>query len=167
MPDPAELLAVARLLSDTTTRPSDAQLRRAISTAYYALFHRVVRIAANRFMGPGCENSAGFSLIYRSFDHGRMRQVCESLDKPTLAQAQQRQLGRTAVSQDMRNFAQEFYVLQEARHQADYDPSFSVEPSDVLGLISEAEAGLAALDRADPEERADVLALMMVPKPRA
>jgi len=95
-----------------------------------------------------------------------MRQVCESLDKPTLAEAQRRQLGRTAVSQDMRNFAQVFYVLQEVRHLADYDPSFSFDPSDVLDLILEAEAGVAALDRADSTESADILALMMIPKPR-
>jgi hypothetical protein len=65
MPDPSELLAGARLLSDASGAipPSDAQLRRAVSTAYYALFHKVVRAAAERFMGPAHENAAGFSLL--------------------------------------------------------------------------------------------------------
>jgi len=57
MPDPAELLSVARLLSTIGSEPrsDDAQLRRAVSTAYCALFHKVLRAAAQCFMGAGQE----------------------------------------------------------------------------------------------------------------
>jgi len=42
------LLAAARRLSDASRQPppTDAQLRRAVSTAYYAVFHTVLRAAA-------------------------------------------------------------------------------------------------------------------------
>jgi hypothetical protein len=53
VPDPSELLSVVRLLSNAgTTPPSDVQLRRAVSTTYYALFHKVLCVADERFMGP-------------------------------------------------------------------------------------------------------------------
>ena len=59
MPIPFEFLALARSLSAGSDglRPNDAELRRAVSTAYYALFHKVVHTAADRFMGPGQQNS--------------------------------------------------------------------------------------------------------------
>jgi uncharacterized protein (UPF0332 family) len=58
MPDPAELLAVARQLANSLPQPNDAQLRRAVSTAYYAVFHKILLAAAERFMGPGTESTA-------------------------------------------------------------------------------------------------------------
>lgn len=164
MPDPSELLAVARLLSDANgpNPVSDAQLRRAVSTAYYALFHKVLRAAAERFMGPGQENAAGFSLLYRSFDHRQMRSTCEALQVSTLKEKYKRHLGRTAVSQDMRDFAGAFPSLQDARHLADYDPAYQLLPSNVSSLIDTAKVGMDAFDRVAPDERTDVLALMMV-----
>jgi uncharacterized protein (UPF0332 family) len=55
MPSPSELIAAARFMV-TASDPSeltDARLRRAISTAYYAVFHTVLHAAAKRFMGSG------------------------------------------------------------------------------------------------------------------
>jgi len=147
--DPLDLLAVARLLA-ADVQPSEAQLRRAVSTAYYALFHRVLQAAAGRFMGLDQENSAGYALIYRSFDHRHIKAVCEGLDVSTLKDSLKRQLGRNAVSQDMRNFANSFPRLQEARHLADYDPQAVFPHADVLFLIDTAAA-----------EQADILALML------
>ena len=164
MPDPAELLAVARLLSNASapTPPSDARLRRAVSTAYYAVFHMVLGIAARRFMGPDQEHTAGYALIYRGFDHGRMKDICGKILSPTLSARYQILLRKTSVSQDMRDFAKAFPAIQEARHLADYDPMTQFLPSDVSSLIDSAEVARAAFDRVEPAEQADVLALMMV-----
>ena len=161
MLDPVDLLAVARLLA-AEAHASDAQLRRAVSTAYYALFHRVLRAAASRFMGLDEENSAGYALIYRSFDHRHMKAVCEGLDVSTLKDSLKRQLGRNAVSQDMRRFASNFPVLQEARHLADYDPQGVFLHADVLSLIDTAAVAIEAFDRTTADEQADILALMLV-----
>ena len=164
MPDARALLSVARLLAGSTAPqgPGDAQLRRAVSTAYYALFHHVLRRAAEQFMGPGSEGSAGYALIYRGFDHGRMKAVCEALDVPTLKEKFRFSLKRSAVGQDMRNFASTFPALQEVRHLADYHPSVVFAPSDVASLIDTAEVAIEAFDRAPADERADVMALLMV-----
>lgn len=163
MPDPSDLVAVARLLlsAGPATPPSEAQLRRAVSTAYYALFHKVLRAGAERFMGVGKQRSAGYGLIYRGFNHGRMKTVCASLNVATLSKTLQ-QLGRIAVSQDMRDFAGAFVALQEARHLADYDPSTVFTLSASTDLVDVADAAMTAFDRATPDERADVLALMLI-----
>lgn len=162
MLDPVDFLAVARLLSASGTSPSDAQLRRAVSTAYYALFHTVLQAAARRFMGPKQESSAGYALIYRSFDHRQIRTVCEALNVHTLKDSLKRQLGRSAVSPDMRNFANAFSLLQDARHLADYDPAAIFLLTDVFSLIGSADAAIEAFERVASVEQADVLALMLV-----
>lgn len=165
MPEPSsDLLAVARLLAtvEDGTEPTGARLRRAVSTAYYALFHKVSRAAALRFMGPDQENSAGYIMIYRSFDHRHMKTVCQALQASTLKERFRNHLRRNAVSQDMRDFAEVFPELQEARHLADYDPAVAFLPEQVSALIDSATAAITAFDRVAPDELADILALMMV-----
>lgn len=164
MPDSADLLAVARsLLSVDSTSPAfEAHLRRAVSTAYYALFHHVLRSAAERFMGFETRHSAGYDVIYHGFNHGRMKTVCEALNVAFLGKSLARQLGRSSVSQDARNFAGGFSTLQDARHQADYDPSVLFVPSDASGLVEAAYAAMTAFDRIAPDEKADILALTLV-----
>jgi shikimate 5-dehydrogenase len=137
MPDPNELLAVARLLIDETSGPaSDAQLRRAVSTAYYAVFHKILRETADRFVGPDHSSKAAYRLVYRNFDHNRVREVCLRL------------------SLEMRDFASSFPFLQSARHRADYAP-------DAANHIAAAQTAMAAFDQTAEAERTDVLALMM------
>lgn len=164
MLDSAELLDAAKLLVDAprTTPPSDGQLRRAISTAYYALFHKVLDAAATRFMGTGNRDQPGFALLYRGFNHARMKAVCKGVDVARLSPTYARQLGVAQVSQDMRDFANVLITLQEARHSADYDPHWAVAHTDAIGLVDQAELGMQAFDRAAPTEQADVLALMLV-----
>ena len=163
MPDPEGLLLVAKTLSDPgASRASDASLRRAVSTAYYALFHKVLRAAAERFMGSNKERSAGYRVLYRSFEHRHMREQCQALDVGVLSSKLQRQLRRRSVSADMREFASGFAALQEARHMADYDPAIEFLSSDALSLVAAADNAMAAFDRADPDEKADILALLMV-----
>nr|WP_294543481.1 hypothetical protein [uncultured Rhodopila sp.] len=163
MPDPSALLAVARLLlsAEPESPASDARLRRAVSTAYYALFHKVLRSGAECFMGAGKQQTAGYGLLYRSFNHGRMKSVCGSLSVQTLGKTLRQQLGRTAVSQDMRDFAGAFVTLQDARHVADYDLAADFNLLASTGLVETAGFAIAAFDRTLPEEKADVLALML------
>jgi hypothetical protein len=113
-------------------------------------------------MGVGNEAWPGYALIYRGFNHGRMKSICVSIDVATLNPSLQRQLKTTAVSQDMRDFATGFLALQEARHRADYDPHAVFVHSDAVDLVDQAELAVQAFDRALREEQTDVLALMLV-----
>lgn len=164
MLDPAELLAVAGLLSAPRAQkpPSQAQLRRAVSTAYYALFHKVLQAAAERFVGLHQQNSGAYNILYRSFDHGYMKKVCDDLQLSTLKDRTKIQLHRSSISQDARDFAGSFPALQEVRHAADYDPTAQFLRSVVVSLVDGAAVAVAAFDRMPPDEKADILALLMV-----
>jgi hypothetical protein len=77
-----------------------------------------------------------------------MRIICEALAVSKLKDTLKRQLGRDAVSPDMRNFAYAFPVLQDVRHLADYDPTALFQQSDVASLIDATEVAMADFDRA-------------------
>lgn len=160
MPDASDLLAVARLLAQPPA--SDTALRRAVPTAYYALFHKLLRDAAQAFIGPGNETTAGYAILYRGFDHGHMRSVCEALQVPMLKARWRVALKRQAMSQQIQDFAATFITLQERRHTADYDPAAMFLASEVLAVVDEAERAIIAFDGAPPIERLDVLAMLMV-----
>lgn len=141
---------------------SEAQLRRAVSTAYYAVFHTVLRAGAGQYMGDGGARGAGYGLIYRGFTHSRVKRVCEQLALSRLPGSLQRQLGRTAVSQDMQSFAEAFVALHDQRELADYDPLLVITQQDVVDAVVAADLALLAFDATAEDERADVLALMLV-----
>lgn len=113
MLDSDEFLDLARRLADPSagTPPSDAQLRRAVSTAYYAIFHAALTSAAERFMGAADARRPGYALLYRGFEHGRMRRVCEDVDRPIMGALHQRHLGLPTIDADLRAFATEFRWL--------------------------------------------------------
>ncbi len=61
--------------------PRQADLRRAISNAYYAVFHAVVAQAADDFVGITHRASPRYGLVYRSIDHKSLRKLCEDVKK--------------------------------------------------------------------------------------
>ena len=65
---PEELLEQAKLL--LTLPPNQANLRRAVSTAYYAVFHLLVRATALKWNEPLHQ-----ARIARMFEHERMKRV--------------------------------------------------------------------------------------------
>ncbi len=113
-------------------------------------------------MGPNQQSTGGFSLLYRGFDHNRMKKICMDMQVSTLQDKYKRALGKESLSQDMRDFAGVFPELQEARHLADYHPTAGFPFSQVSSLIDAAEAAIQSFDKAPPAEQADVLALLLV-----
>jgi len=161
--DPHEMLAVAQqLISSETGSANDAQRRRAVSTAYYAVFHATLQWAADRFVGPASRDSAAYTIFYRGFSHTRMAEVCKALDRDFISKPYQNKLKRDSVSKPLRSFCGFFVELQDHRHQLDYDPQH--EP-DYVGAELACYAAMDAirvLSEVDPDELADVLALMVV-----
>jgi uncharacterized protein (UPF0332 family) len=114
----------AHLAEREPKRPKQASLRRAVSAAYYALFHLLVADAA-RLLSP--TQPPGLSLLVRrAISHGDMRNVCKGFVQANVA------AGRGRLSDDVSdatrallavNVLAAFVELQEARHQADYDPT--------------------------------------------
>lgn len=102
-------------------RPRQMVLRRAVSTAYYAVFHLLTEAASVSLVG------ATPTLVHaatRWFSHTQMATTCglftASQVSGKLAKNVRFQL---PVSQSLQDVARAFIQLQQARHQADYDSS--------------------------------------------
>ncbi len=138
-----DLLAQSKLLArHEARRPRQTTLRRAVSTAYYALFHLLTEESA-RFLIAGDAKKPLRQQVQRAFDHGAMRQCCRAFSGGALPAAIA-PLSPVPVSPELRLVAQAFVTLQDARHIADYDVAISYSRSYAVSLIDVTEAAFAA-----------------------
>ena len=146
-----DLLRQARDLATLDAlKPRQANLRRAVSSAYYALFHALVDEACRAVMGSQHDQAPYRHVLARGFAHGTMKQACASFSGGTLKAAVAKGLPPTfQIPNEIRAVATAFVELQENRHLADYDLTERFSRSDVMALIQQAEtviedfAGLA------------------------
>lgn len=124
--------------------PRQADLRRAISNAYYAVFHVVVAQAADDFIGRTHRASPRYALVYRSIDHKSLRKLCEDVKKTPLPAKYSNYSPRGGFGPDLIALANAVVDLQEKRHLADYDTLFRVKMSDAVLAVA---TGRTALDR--------------------
>ena len=109
-----ELLQQAKeLVHNNPNNPTQADLRRSVSSAYYALFHLLIFEAclnrSNDISRPG---------LARMFDHGVMKKV----SKKVTDAGKMPYVGEDPVVVDkLRSVAGLFVQLQEQRHEADYN----------------------------------------------
>jgi uncharacterized protein (UPF0332 family) len=116
---PTGLLEQAEHLSRRELKkPRQASLRRATSSAYYALFHLLTGDAAS-VLGPQLSPSARAQL-QRCFNHAQIKEVCAKLQQTNLPRNIETLIG-SPVSASLKSVALAFIVLQDARHSADYD----------------------------------------------
>jgi hypothetical protein len=64
--------------------PRQVDIRRAISAAYYGVFHATLMAAADQFVGVSKRSSSQYGLVYRSVDHKWLRILCGEIKKPRL-----------------------------------------------------------------------------------
>jgi uncharacterized protein (UPF0332 family) len=111
-------------------RPRQASLRRAISSAYYALFHLLIHEATLRVRGnPGLRQK--FS---RSFDHASMKSASNAFVNARPAHLAALTSG-LPIPLPLRTLAATFVVLQEARHEADYNVAARFTRVDAENLV--------------------------------
>lgn len=80
---PQDLLRQARHLAiKERGRPQQASLRRAISTAYYAVFH-LLSLEASSLVCPAQPAGLG-RHIQRALVHTDMKNACKGISQPTL-----------------------------------------------------------------------------------
>ena len=137
-----ELLVTARLLASASSkRARQSDLKRAISTAYYALFDQIARDAANLLVGAGPDGDYGiWRQTYRALDHGNAKNACTLL----------KNLG---FPEPLCHCGEAFILLQAARHKADYDPYHRVSRADALDAIELAEAAIKNLVTSNRRDR--------------
>jgi hypothetical protein len=136
-----DLLAQAVLLTGLdATRPKQASLRRAVSTAYYAVFHLLLA-ACVRKLAPSVPASLG-PRIARALAHSEIKDVCLAISKNNPGVILQG-LMPSGFSAELRRVAQAFVRLQEARHHADYDLAITHDRVGTLYLVDQARAAFA------------------------
>jgi hypothetical protein len=151
----ADQLDIAETLATKVDprQPRQASLRRAVSTAYYALFQALCKMCADRLVGWN-QPWETFTPVYRSLDHGW-----------TLNVLSERGSDKThPLGETVQNIGIALKELQAAREWADYNPephpdplrtsegsSFSRESA--LALIAVARVAVTALDDLDEPTR--------------
>lgn len=131
-------------------KPRQANLRRAVSTAYYALFHMLIDDAVRKLI----PNTPRLLRIHarRAFTHSDMRNACEQLAKSSGSSAQ---LLAQPVEPELL-VADAFVDLQYHRHTADYDFTRTYDRVKVLEIIAPAEAAVAAWSKVRNRPNANV-----------
>jgi hypothetical protein len=161
MIDPRQLIGVARLFAAPPRRGArqQAKLRRSISSAYYALFHHLIESATTELIGAD-RRQPSYGIVYRSFEHGDLRKACAQAQLPTLSKELEKAVGFPRFGVDIHECATFFVELQQARHEADYNPTAKSSLSDTRSAIAKAEGAIAALSRAPAQGRRLFLILL-------
>lgn len=146
--DPDDLLRIAEglargALGSGIGRPRQAELRRAVSAAYYAMFHTLARCGADLLVGTtrASRSQPAWRQTYRALEHGHARSQCNN------------RAVMSAFPQDIRNFGELFVYMQGQRQSADYDPDASFSRSYVIQLISETARFIVRFNAADARDR--------------
>jgi hypothetical protein len=75
------------LATSDPRRPRQVNLRRAVSSTYYALFHALIDQACRLMLGARHGEAPFRHVLGRAFAHGTMRQACASFAGGTLKAA--------------------------------------------------------------------------------
>lgn len=161
---PTELLDQASMLVRLDAlRPKVVNLRRGVSSAYYAVFHLLIEHSVRRLVGTsGTEPGAGLRQVAsRGYEHGKMRSVCEQFAGTTRRNSSfcrlfgiSDQAPHGQIPPELVTIAQDFVGLQEARHRADYDLAYRPSRQDALQEVQKATQAFAQVgalsQNADP-----------------
>lgn len=134
--------AAALCPESNRSKPRQADLRRAVSTAYYAVFHELARTCAYALVGKTKSRrpNKAWVEVYRGLEHGSVKNACKGAQN-------------VAFPQEIKDFADAFEQLQAARHRADYDPMIRVSKVEALSFIAlaadciQAIASVGAIDK--------------------
>ena len=133
-------------------RPLQEELKRAVSTAYYALFLHLCDSTANLMVGtlqPDPGRRAAWQRMYRVLQHGVIRNKCLNRNE------------MQPFSAGIREFASLLASAQNGRHDADYDPFSRYTRQQVLDLIAKAYNAIEAFDAVSRNERRHFIAYLL------
>jgi hypothetical protein len=127
-----------RLVSPPAGRPRQVDVRRAISAAYYAIFHATITAAVDQFVGVINRDQSRYGLAYRSVNHAWLRDLCKEIQKSTPSSKFKSYAPPQRFDQNITAFAAAVVELQEKRHSADYDVMIRMNRSDAALAIAKA-----------------------------
>src|SRR5258706_9259090 len=144
MPFPDDLLELAKGLANLHPKnPHQASLRRAVSTAYYALFHLLISEATANWARPELR-----AVLGRCFDHGPMKTASETKISQinTSFKDNPPEGAEKAVAIHLRTVAKAFIQAQQRRNDADYNTAKEWTPVEVYTQIASVNEAFTAWD---------------------
>lgn len=145
-----DLIHRARAALSGHRRPREVYLRRAVSDAYYAMFHCLASMCADELIGVTKRGSADWRRVYRGLEHARAK---EEFRKNNLA----------SIDANASRIAATFIQLQEARHAADYDPVSTLRRrDDARVFIEAAELAITNLKSLSVEARRGLATRLLI-----
>ena len=146
---PEELLEQAKFL--LTLPPNQANLRRAVSAAYYGLFHLLVRATVLKWSEPLHQ-----ARIARIFEHERMKKVSGLTIKSMGTEIDPRDINSIEVISrtELTKVAQSFIILQQARHDADYNLEKPLDPAEAIAEVNRANSAFVSWEMTSNSEAA-------------
>jgi len=144
---PEELFDQAKFL--LTLPPNQANLRRAVSAAYYSLFHHLIRATVLNWSEPLHQ-----ARIARIFEHERMKKISGATIKSIGTDVDLGDSNSIEVMSrtKLTKVAQSFIILQQARHDADYNLEKPPDPADTMAQVNRANSAFVAWERTRASE---------------
>jgi hypothetical protein len=126
------LLALAEELAENSGKSLTLR-RRAVSTAYYAVFHALAKLCAHELLGDRIDlRSQEYIRVYRSLEHGTLKTAFNALPLNRVITLQK--IGSSVVE------------LQSERIRSDYLPPQSLYTRDQCrDLVESAKSAIGAL----------------------
>ena len=147
-----------RLVHNEPRNPKQASLRRAVSAAYYALFHLLISEAVVNWNRVSLRAALG-----RAFDHNIMKaasnRIQDSRQFPFAGEDPR-------VVASLKAVAKSFAELQEKRHTADYDNTTFWTRTQALVHIKSAEQAFRTWKSIRNEQIAQAYLVSLVVKKR-
>jgi hypothetical protein len=137
--------------------PTQADLRRAASTAYYAAFHFVMAQCADLLTCDpgGVSLSRAWYQVYRSIKHADVRTACNEAV-----------VAAYGFPKEVREFAALYPSLRRLREEADYDPKLgALIPQHVMAKITEVDYAIGQFLCAAESHRRAFVILVAVKRP--
>lgn len=133
--------------------PHESHFRRAISTAYYALFHCLAESSANLLAGedPANRSNRAWRQTYRALNHGAVQN------------RRNRREFKTEFPQAIQDFAKVFVEIRDKRNSADYDPTEPFSKSDAEQAIDDAEDAINDFMSIESGERRNFALYLLLP----
>ena len=143
--------------------PRQVDLRRAISSAYYGIFHFVSAELADEVVGSSKRNTPHYGLVYRSINHQPLKDICNDLAKQTPPQRYVPYLPNGGIGPSIQAFATALVELQEKRHRADYNPTARFRTRDALLAVTTGRRAIARFSNASKTRRSTFLLMLLCP----
>jgi uncharacterized protein (UPF0332 family) len=164
MPYPADLLEQAwHLARREKKKPRQASLRRAVSTAYYALFHLLIHEATLNWRRVDQR-----TLLARFFEHGKMKSASKKqvADLKAFFRINPPAGHRLDTAQHLHLVADTLVEAQQQRHTADYDGATIWVRTEVVSFIEHVDSAFKSWHaiREEPTAQAYLLSLLGNPK---